>query len=220
MIKTTQGPKTSLRSRRQRSNQTSRRAAVGFAAACCLGFEKPSSWCERQSKDGEGTCREGKTIKERCTARRGGWIKPPAEPGMPEKAYELAEKWQDHRTLVEHCSGGDLQIGIGRYTKPCLPSSQSHREDLHRHRRRCTDQPREIRGLHTRRQGASQLSLALGTRLCPGCGGEGDGRGGSCRPARIRAAFSLLFTTEISLEIETNLGKVTGHEDKTPDEMD
>jgi len=49
--------------------------------------------------------------------------------------------------------------------------------------------------------------------FCPGHGGEGGGRGATCRPAHTRADFFLLFTTEISLEISTSPGKVTEYED-------
>ncbi|KAH0613283.1 uncharacterized protein H6S33_009663 [Morchella sextelata] len=42
--------------------------------------------------------------EERYFDARGRWIKPLVDFGRPEKAYKLAEKWQDYRTLVELCS--------------------------------------------------------------------------------------------------------------------
>jgi len=76
--------------------------------------------------------------------------------------------------------------------------------------------------IHT--EGAEQIGLenymgyTLASRKCAGCGGEGDGCGGTCRPTYTRAAFSLLFTTDTALEIATNWVQVSEHEDIHPQE--
>lgn len=78
---------------------------VGLAEVCCRGFEERMAWCEQQTQAGaENYIKEGNTIKERYFDARGRWIKPLVDFGRPEKAYKLAEKWQDYRTLVELCS--------------------------------------------------------------------------------------------------------------------
>ena len=127
---------------------------------------------------------------------------------------EMARLSNTRRALL----GGDLQIGTGRDTnrvyeavkvigKTSIDTEDAIQISLEKYAG-CT--------LASKERASCRY---LWKRLCPGRGGEGDGRGGSCRHAHIRAAFSLLFTTEISLEIAINLGKVTEHEGKTPDEM-
>lgn len=74
---------------------------AGLAEVCCRGFEERSTWCEQQIDASEGVLQEGITVRERYYASRGAWIKPLVELGRLDKAYELAERWQDYRTLVE-----------------------------------------------------------------------------------------------------------------------
>jgi len=85
--------------------------------------------------------------------------------------------------------GGDLRTGTGRYTKPCLRSSQVLQEDIHRHQRRRVAQSRGIGRLHSSQPGASLLSPTLKTRPCQGCGREANGYEGAFRPAWIGAVF-------------------------------
>lgn len=92
---------------------------VGLAEVCCRGFEERASWCEQQTAAGEGILQEGITVKERYIASRGEWIAPLVEIGRAEKAYSIAEKWRDYRTLVKLCSEellrNDLSLGeLGR----------------------------------------------------------------------------------------------------------
>lgn len=78
---------------------------VRLAEVCCRGFEERMTWCEQQTQAGaENYIKEGNTIRERYFDARGRWIKPLVDFGRPEKAYKLAEKWKDYRTLVELCS--------------------------------------------------------------------------------------------------------------------
>lgn len=93
---------------------------VGLAELCCRGFEERASWCEQQTGTGcEGVLQEGITVKERYIASRGGWITPLVDIGRAEKAYSIAEKWQDYRTLVELCSEELLRndLSLGELTK-------------------------------------------------------------------------------------------------------
>ncbi|RPA91283.1 hypothetical protein L873DRAFT_1848385 [Choiromyces venosus 120613-1] len=110
MIKTLWGPRLASDVEGKEIIERVAEQLVGLAEVCCRGFEERSFWCEQQSGNGEGTLQEGITIKERYIAQRGGWIKPLAELGMAEKAYDLAEKWQDYRTLVELCSEDVVRI--------------------------------------------------------------------------------------------------------------
>jgi len=129
MIKTLWGPRLASDLEGKEVIERVAEQLVGLAEACCRGFEERSSWCEQQSQDGEGTMQEGITIKERYIAQRGGWIKPLAELGMPEKAYELAEKWRDYRTLVELCSEEIIRIEASQKD---LGNATSNREAVER----------------------------------------------------------------------------------------
>jgi len=86
MSKTTQPAQTSLRSRRQGQNCTSRRPVVVYAAARGLCFEEVSNGASGRLTIAWTPCRKAKTIEERCMGQPGGWVIPLTKPGMPEKA--------------------------------------------------------------------------------------------------------------------------------------
>lgn len=105
LLKSFWGPKLGTDEERREIAERVAGQLVGLAELCCRGFEERASWCEQQTSTGcEGILQEGITVKERYIASRGGWITPLVEIGRTEKAYSIAEKWQDYRTLVELCS--------------------------------------------------------------------------------------------------------------------
>jgi len=77
---------------------------VSLAEICCRAFEERAAWCEQQGAVGEHVLQEGITVRERYLGNRGEWIKPLAEFGLIDRAYEIAESYQDYQTLVEICS--------------------------------------------------------------------------------------------------------------------
>jgi len=105
MIKTLWGPRLASDLEGKEGIEPVAKRLVGFAEACCRGFEGRSLWCEQQSEDSEGTVQEGKTIKGRYIAQCGVWMKPLAELGMPEKASklggEMARLSNPGRSLLE-----------------------------------------------------------------------------------------------------------------------
>lgn len=105
LLKSLWGPKLVADDERREIAERVAGQLVGLAEVCCRGFEERSTWCEQQTAvGGEGILQEGITVHERYIASRGGWIKPLVDIGRSEKAYSIAEKWQDYRTLVELCS--------------------------------------------------------------------------------------------------------------------
>lgn len=105
LLKSFWGPKLGTDEERREVAERVAGQLVGLAEVCCRGFEERASWCEQQTAvGGEGALQEGITVKERYIASRGGWITPLVEIGRAEKAYSIAEKWRDYRTLVELCS--------------------------------------------------------------------------------------------------------------------
>lgn len=105
LLRSVWGPKLGTDEERREAAEKVAGQLVGLAEVCCRGFEERASWCEQQTAaGGEGILQEGITVKERYIESRGGWIKPLVEIGRVEKAYSIAEKWQDYRTLVELCS--------------------------------------------------------------------------------------------------------------------
>lgn len=104
LLKSFWGPKLGTDEERREVAERVAGQLVGLAEVCCRGFKERASWCEQQTAvGGEVILQEGITVRERYIQSRGGWIKPLVEIGRSEKAYSIAEKWQDYRTLVELC---------------------------------------------------------------------------------------------------------------------
>ncbi|KAI5784588.1 Non-repetitive/WGA-negative nucleoporin C-terminal-domain-containing protein [Geopyxis carbonaria] len=77
---------------------------VHLAEILCRAFVERADWCDQKGAAGEqNLLQEGTTVRERYIKSRGNWIKPLVTNHL-DKAYEIAEKWQDYRTLVEICS--------------------------------------------------------------------------------------------------------------------
>lgn len=74
---------------------------MDIAEICCKSFEERADWCEQQGAGAETILQEGITVRETYFERRGEWVKPIASFGFPDKAFAIAEKWRDFRSLVD-----------------------------------------------------------------------------------------------------------------------
>lgn len=74
---------------------------AGLTEIICHSFVERSAWCSKSSDPAMRN--ESESLMQSYLSARGSWIKPLAAFGMPEKAYEIAEKYHDYGTLVELC---------------------------------------------------------------------------------------------------------------------
>ncbi|KAL7273102.1 hypothetical protein RUND412_004061 [Rhizina undulata] len=102
VIKNIWGPKLADDEMKQEVAEKIAGQLTTLAEICCRAFEERVAWCESQN-DSEDRQQEGVAVRQRYFVCRGSWIKPLVDIGRAERAYSIAEKWMDCRTLVELC---------------------------------------------------------------------------------------------------------------------
>ncbi len=111
-IKTLYGPKINTEEERREIAEKLAQQLVELAEVCCRAFEERADWCEQQGTTNEDALQEGISVRERYLAFRGQWVKPLVDIGHIDKAYEIAEKWEDFRTLVEISSEELMRVEL------------------------------------------------------------------------------------------------------------